>query len=412
MSVLRPFPGLLIKSEWADRVTTGPYDAYSPAERVAIIADNPYSFLYVTRSREDLPLEQRDDIGNLLTSCAEAMQRLHDAEAYRCYDELSLFLYRMTIDGHQQTGIMGLVPVTEDDDRRILRHEAVRPGRTDLLARHLVEVGSSSSPVSLTYRSDSVLEKEVQRLCGSEPDLVSTSGGVDQEVWVVSGSVAQNLADLVGDRTLYVTDGHHRLAAAATARELFDGAGGPLDWTQVVLFPDSEMLVLPFHRRIHDRQERTAQQLFADLETIGTLTPKENAEQARPEHGQVGIFINGSWFCMDLPAAHGVLAVDQLDVSRLQHGVLNPVYDIKDPGNDPSIDYLPEPVGLFALETRCLDDNATGFVMHPTSVAELMAVADAGERMPPKSSYFEPKPQSGVFIRCLDREPGWEAPYG
>ncbi|MED5583154.1 MAG: DUF1015 family protein, partial [Actinomycetota bacterium] len=160
--VLRPFPGMVVDPEWVDRVISGPYDAYTPEQRVAMAAENPYSFLHVTRSQEDLPPEQRDDIDGLIGYCADSMHRLYDAGVYRCHDEPVLFLYRMGIDTpdgrHVQTGIMGLVPVTEDGDRRILRHEAVRPGRTDLLARHLLTVGASSSPISLTFRSDDGLE--------------------------------------------------------------------------------------------------------------------------------------------------------------------------------------------------------------------------------------------------------------
>ena len=172
--VLRAFPGLVVDPDWANRVISGPYDAYTPAQRVAIAAENPYSFLHVTRSEEDIPPERRDDIDDLIGYCADSMRRLYDVGAYRCHDEPVLFLYRMEIDTsdgrHVQTGIMGLVPVTEGGDRRILRHEAVRPGRTDLLARHLLTVGASSSPISLTFRSDDGLEAIIahckERLAG------------------------------------------------------------------------------------------------------------------------------------------------------------------------------------------------------------------------------------------------------
>ena len=144
--MLRPFPGLIIEPAWADRVTTGPYDAYSPSERVAIAESNPYSFLNVTRSQEDVPVEWRDDVDWLIGQCAESMQRIYDAGAYAEHDEPSLFLYRLEAGDHVQTGVMGLVPVTEPGDRRVLRHEAVRPGRADLLTRHLLEVGMKAAP--------------------------------------------------------------------------------------------------------------------------------------------------------------------------------------------------------------------------------------------------------------------------
>jgi len=409
VSVLHPFPGLVVHSEWAERVTTGPYDAYSPDERAALSETNPYSFLNVTRSMEDVPEERRHDVDGLLAECAAAMDRLYGVGAYRSFEDPALFLYRLEVDRptgrHSQTGIVGLVPVVGDRDHRILRHEEVRPDRTELMARHLVTVGASSSPISLAYRADADLDAEVARCCAAEPVLVSGSEGVDQVVWAVTGSDAEHLADLIGDRTLYVTDGHHRMAAAAQALQATEDAPGPLAWTQAVLFPDQEMLVLPFHRRVGDALRRLPGDLLEALWTVGSIEERDGAEAARPDRpGRVGVYLGGRWYSLVLPAAVGDRAVDLLDVARLQDGVLGPVFGIVDPGSDPMLDYVPDPAGLEALAGRCDEDGRVGFVTHPLSVTELMAVADAGELMPPKSSYFEPKPRSGVFLRRLDRE--------
>lgn len=416
--VLRPFPGLVVDPAWADRVISGPYDAYTPAQRSAMAAENPYSFLHVTRSQEDVPPEQRDDIDGLIDYCAASMHRLYDAGAYRCHDEPVLFLYRMGIDTsegrHVQTGIMGLVPVTEDGDRRILRHEAVRPGRTDLLARHLLTVGASSSPISLTFRSDEDLEAAIASCCEQPPVLDSHHEGVDQTVWAVGGDDAAALIAAFGRRTLYVTDGHHRLAAAVDARSRVpDRPGdGPLEWIQAVLFADEQLLVLPFHRRVGDRSGRRADELLEALEASGPLTRVDDADAARPRSpGSVGVYLAGDWYTLELPPPAGDRAVDALDVSRLQDGILGPVFGVIDPGSDPMIDYVPDPVGVDALVERCDEDNRVGFVLYHTSVTELMDVADDGDLMPPKSSYFEPKPRSGIFVRRLDREQGpGEAP--
>ena len=407
MSVLRPFPGLVVDPKWADRVTTGPYDAYTAAERVAIAESNPYSFLNVTRSQEDVPAEWHNDVDWLIGQCAESMQRIYDAGAYRSHDEPSLFLYRLEVGDHVQTGVMGLVPVTEPGDRRVLRHEAVRPGRADLLTRHLLEVGMSSSPISLTYRTDDVLDAAIATGCADEPVLEADGDGIHQTVWALSGEAADALIVAMGDRSLYVTDGHHRLAAAVEALHRNPGIDGshPLQWTQAVLFPDAEMQVLAAHRRVGDRTGRSVEDLIAALSTVGHLMPCTGVAEARPDGpGAVGIYVAGRWFSMDLPAASGDRAVDRLDVSRLQDSILAPVLAITDPGSDPMIDYVPEPVGIDSLVERCDADQWIGFVLHPTSVAEMMAVADEDGLMPPKSSYFEPKPRSGVFVRRLDRE--------
>lgn len=407
MSVLRPFPGLIVDSKWADRVTTGPYDAYSPDERAAISESNPYSFLNVTRSQEDVPVEWRDDVDWLIGQCAESMQRIYDAGAYVEHDEPSVFLYRLETGDHTQTGVMGLVPVTEPGDRRVLRHEAVRPGRADLLTRHLLELGMSSSPISLTYRTDDVLDAAIVAGCATEPVLEADGDGIHQTAWALSGEAADALVAAMGDRPLYVTDGHHRLAAAVEARHRNPDIGDdhPLQWTQAVLFPDAEMQVLAAHRRVGDRAGRSTDDLVEALTAVGPLTPCADVAEARPDGaGAIGVYVGGRWFSMDLPAASGNRAVDQLDVSRLQDGILAPVMDITDPGSDPMIDYVPEPVGIGALVARCDADGRVGFVLHATSVTEMMAVADEDGLMPPKSSYFEPKPRSGVFVRRLDRE--------
>jgi len=410
VSLLRPFPGLVVRPDWAGRVTTGPYDAYSAAERIAIAEANPYSFLNVTRSQEDVPTDRRDDVDWLISLCAESMQQIYDVGAYAEYDEDTLFLYRLDSGSHVQTGIMGLVPVTEPEDRRILRHEAFRPGRAELLTRHLLEIGMSSSPISLTYRTDKEMEATLANGCSGKPVLEADGDGIHQTVWAVAGEVAEAIVGAMGDRTLYVTDGHHRLAAAVEARRRNPGIDNdhPLQWTQAVLFPDAEMQVLAAHRRVGDRHGRSTAELVAALAEVVTLEPCDRIEAARPSvPGTAGAYIGGRWFRFKLPGSSGSRAVDLLDVSRLQDGVLEPVFGITDPGSDPNIDYVPDPVGIGALVSRCDADGRFGFLVHATSVAEMMAVADEDDLMPPKSSYFEPKPRSGVFVRRLSREAQW-----
>jgi uncharacterized protein (DUF1015 family) len=156
---------------------------------------------------------------------------------------------------------------------------------------------------------------------------------------------------------------------------------------------------------VGDRAGRSGKAIIEALAKCESLQARADAEDARPTGpGTVGVYVDGRWFSLELPPAIGSRAVDRLDVSRLQDGVLAPTFGITDPGSDPMIDYLPEPVGLATLVRRCDADDRIGFVVHATSVAELMAVADGNDLMPPKSSYFEPKPRSGVFVRRLDRE--------
>jgi uncharacterized protein (DUF1015 family) len=165
------------------------------------------------------------------------------------------------------------------------------------------------------------------------------------------------------------------------------------------------MLVLPFHRIVVDQSDRTTSELLEALSTVGSVEPLPDTDSARPSvPGVIGLYLGGSWYSLTLPEASGRRPVDLLDVSRLQDSVLTPLFGIADVASDPNITYVPDPLGLDTLVERCDDRSGIGFVMYPTSVDELMAVADADERMPPKSSYFEPKPRSGVFVRRLARE--------
>ena len=409
MNILRPFPGLVVDSSWAERVTAGPYDSYTPDERAHLSETNPYNFLNVTRSLEDVSESRRNDIADLLTECTVAVQRLYDVGAYQTFDDPVVFLYQLKVElpsgVHIQTGIVGLVPVVDKDDPRILRHEEVRSDRVDFMAQHRLVVGVSPGPISLAYRSDLSLEDEVSQCCTGDPVLSLTTEGAQQKVWVVNGVKADRLISILGSRTLYVTDGHHRLEAATEALRRSENTTGPLSWIQAVLFPEHEMLVMPFHRCVKDPYGRPADELLKVLKKIGLLTERAGSEFARPKKsGEVGVYLSKKWYSLDLPKAAGSRIVDQLDVSRLQSGIFSKVFKVADLLDNQMIDYVPDTVGLEVFTRRCDSESRVGFVMHPMSVAGLMRVADAGELMPPKSSYFYPKPSSGVFLRKLDRE--------
>jgi len=409
--LLRPFPGLVVDPAWADRVISGPYDAYTPEQRIAIAAANPDSFLHVTRSQEDVEPDKRNDIDGLVNESAVSLQRLLDKGVYRPHNKPTLFLYRMCshrTEGVQtQTGIVGLIPVTKEGDRQILRHETVRADRTKLLRKHLIGVGASSSPISLTFRSNKNTKSIISDITQKPPILDIQHEGVEQTIWATNQIDTQALISAFGSPTLYVTDGHHRLAAALEASTSVKAhqTDDPLKWIQAVLFPDDELTVLPFHRLVNKQEGRQTSQLMEGLSSCGHLAKVSDAESARPKsQGSVGVYLDRSWYALSLPTTTSDRPVDSLDVSRLQNGVLKTTFDIQDPTTDSAIDYLADPLGIVSLMERCDRENSVGFVLHPTSVTELMDVADSGDLMPPKSSYFDPKPRSGIFIRYLDRE--------
>ena len=406
MPRLKGFPGLVVKPEWVEKVTTGPYDSYTPEQRQVITSENQLSFLNVTRSLEDLPVEQGNDAEGLLNECKEAMDHLYKADVYQSFDEPSLFIYRIDIrhNGsiHSQTGIVGLVPVEDTESVQILKHEEVRPERSDLMSRHLVAVGASSSPISLTYKNDEQLDKAITNCTSNEPVLMTEDSEMKQTIWKVGGETAKELSELVSNKILYITDGHHRMAAAEEALKKSNKNYGPLESTLAVLFPDDEMLVLPFHRRVGDPEGRSSQDL---LKAISAVCEIEKSDETTPERiGEVGLYLDGQSHKIILPKSNGSNLVDQLDVARLQEHILAPIFGVVNPGTHKLIDYVPGPLGINVVKERCDKDSWLGFVMHPLKIKDLMDVAEAGELMPPKSSYLMPKPRSGVFVRDLNRE--------
>ena len=406
MPRLKGFPGLVIKPEWVKKVTTGPYDSYTPDQRQVITSENQLSFLNITRSLEDLPVEQRNNVEGLLNECKEAMDHLYKADVYQSFDEPSLFIYRIDIphngNVHSQTGIVGLVPVQDNESVQILKHEEVRPERSDLMSRHLVAVGASSSPISLTYENDEQLDKAINNCTLNEPVLMTEDSEMKQTIWKVVGETAKELSELISSKTLYITDGHHRMAAAEEALKKSDNNYEPLKSTLAVLFPDDEMLVLPFHRRVGDPESRSGQDL---LKAISSVCEMEKSDETTPARiGRVGLYLDGQSHQIILPESNGSNLVDQLDVARLQEHILSPIFGVVNPGTHKLIDYVPGPLGVDVVKERCDKDSWVGFLMHPLEIKDLMGVAEAGELMPPKSSYLMPKPRSGVFVRDLSRE--------
>ena len=406
MPRLKGFPGLVIKPEWVEKVTTGPYDSYTPEQRQVIISENTFSFLNVTRSFEDLPAEKHNDVEELLNDCKKAMDHLYKADVYQAFDEPSLFIYRIDIpykgNIHSQTGIVGLVPVVDSESVQILKHEKVRPERSDLMSRHLVTVGASSSPISLTYKNDEQLDKAINNCTLNKPILITEDSEMKQTIWRVDGKTAKELSELVNDKTLYITDGHHRMAAAEEALKKSTSHYEYLESTLAVLFPDDEMLVLPFHRRVGDIEGRSSNEL---LKAISSVCEIEKSDDFSPERvGEVGLYLGGQSYRMILPKSNEKNLVDQLDVARLQKHILSPIFGVVNPGTHKLIDYVPGPLGVNVVKDRCDKDSWVGFIMHPLNVKNLMDVAEAGELMPPKSSYLMPKPRSGVFVRNMNRE--------
>ncbi len=396
-----PFRGWLIRPEWADRVIAGAYDAKTPEERRATVETNPYSFFGVTRSAEDLHPDDSAGDEDLLRLGAETLTRILDVGAFEPSPHPAFYAYRLVFGDHTQTGLVGALDVEGLHDGRVLTHENVRPKRARLLGHHLEVVGATSSPIALTHEPDESLRSILRTVSTRPPQVDHAVEGVEHCVWMLDEDESAKVAELLTDARVYVTDGHHRSAAALAGYEAHPDEE-PFARTLAVVFPADELRVEAFHRRVIDVDHRSAEELRRSLATVGTISPAPDAAAAAPRaRGEVGVYHHGEWSRLVLDPLERPSALASLDVERLRRDVLGHVLGIDELAPGSGVDYVPGPSGVDELVARCDADGLLGFVVYPTDIHDLMAVAAAGDLMPPKSSYFAPKPRSGVFLRIL-----------
>ena len=409
--MLEPFAGWLVKPEWADRVISRAYDNLTPGQRRSIARDNPYSYVNVTRSSEDLLDDEDLSINRLVTQGATAMARLLDAEVFAPTGRRALYLYRLTHARGSQTGLICTVAVSGFDEGRIRIHEGVREDRTELLTDHLMGVGATSSPVALTVRAwtDSDYVALLDEAAGAPADLEFGSQIVHHQIWTVPAAMTDRLLASLADKVLYVTDGHHRSAAAQRAMAR-DPDSPVLTRTLAAVFPHSQLHVEAYHRVVadehHDNPDDCLWALRSRVSYMGgELERVASAEDARPRRrGEVGVYAAGTWHRLTLPPTTSEAgALDSLDVDHLRRLVIDPVLGADELAATGTVNYVPDTAGLDELTQRCDASGRVGFVMYPLSVDELLAVADEGSKMPPKSSFFYPKPRAGAFLRVLGR---------
>lgn len=397
-----PFRGWLIRPEWAEAVVAGAYDAKTPDERRAIVDHNPFSYFGVTRSREDLRDGDELSDDDLLDLGADTLTRILDAGAFAPADHPAFFAYRLDYGEHSQTGVVGALDLAGLRDGRVLTHENVRPERASLLGRHLGVVGATSSPIALTHVPDPALSAVLDDATGAVPAVDHTVEGVQHRIWTLSVADSARVGTALADATVYVTDGHHRSAAALSAQQTYPEPA--FDRTLAVAFPADQLRVEAFHRRSPDYDRRDLDELCVALRTVGMVEPVADRAAAEPHgRGEIGVYTHGRWFRLVLDPLERPTPLASLDVERLRRDVIGHVLGVDELADNSDVDYVPGPTGVEELVQRCDADGKIGFVMYPTDVEDLMAVAASGDLMPPKSSYFAPKPRSGVLLRVLGR---------
>jgi len=359
----------------------------------------------VTRSEIDLPAETNPYDASVYRQAEANFEALKRAAPMVLDDEPSLYLYRLRMGTHEQTGLAGCFSVDEYDAGLVKKHEKTRKDKEDDRTRHITELRAQTGLVFLTYRAAPAINAISARVCKRPPlyDFVAPDQ-VAHTVWQVTGADRDALvAAFAALDALYIADGHHRAASAARARQSIAAAGGRVDDANqfvAVAFPDAEMQILPYNRVVKDLAGQSAEEFLAALRNVGAVS---DGGPVPGGQGRVSMFLAGKWHVVTLPRpAAGASRADSLDVEVLQRRVLEPLLKVGDPRSDKRIDFVGGIRGPAELE-RLVNSGAAAvaFSMHPVSVADLMSIADAGGIMPPKSTWFEPKLRDGLIVHLI-----------
>ncbi len=395
---MRPVP------EAAARVAAVPYDVVSAEEARQLAADNPLSFLHVSRAEIDLPPHTDPYAPEVYARAAENFRRLIETAPFVREPDPVLYAYRLRLGDHVQVGVAGLASLEELARGAVKPHERTRPEKETDRMGHLLALHAQTGPVFLIYRASSTIDGLVAEATSGQPLVkFEAPDGVEHAVWRIGPEAAARLEAAFAEiPAFYIADGHHRAAAAARAREaLGAGAGAAAEGLLAVAFPHDQVRILPYNRVVRDLGGRSVP---AFLEAVARRVPLEPGDPHPRRRGEVSMYLGGRWYRLVLDAAEGPReASGRLDVTALEEEVLGPVLGIRDVRTDPRIEFVGGLRGTAALE-QLVDSGsaAVAFSLYPVAVEDLLAVADRGGLMPPKSTWFEPKLRDGLFVHLLD----------
>ncbi|MDP6436715.1 MAG: DUF1015 family protein [Gammaproteobacteria bacterium] len=413
MSLIRPFRSLRPVPDRAADVVAPPYDVLNTAEARERARGRSWSFLHISKPEIDLPEGADPYSAEVYAKGAENLKKQIDEGILIREAEPCLYVYRLRMDNHIQTGLVFTGSVAAYDENRIRKHEFTRPMKEDDRVRQITALNAQTGPVLLAYRSSAEVEEIINETTTGTPvyDLVADDG-VGHTIWVIDNkdridrlSTAFEAMD-----ALYIADGHHRSASAsrvAHARNKQEGTStgnNSWDYFLCVAFPHDETQILDYNRVIHDLNQHTAQSLLDRLGEVFTVTASAvPAKPAKP--GRFGMYLDSQWYALgiDPDRVPDDDPVGRLDISLLQANIIGPLLGIDDPRTDDRIDFVGGIRGLGELEKRVNSgEMAVAFALYPTSMEALMAVADINEVMPPKSTWFEPKLADGLLSHVLD----------
>jgi uncharacterized protein (DUF1015 family) len=408
LSVIKPFKALRPEPENAVRVACAPYDVPYESEVRETIAENPFSFLRVTRPEAEFPEGSNPSDADVIAKSVENLE-MFIREGFLVEDrEPAIYIYRLTSGGRTQTGIVAACSIDEYDQGLIKKHEKTRPDKVKDRTDHMVALRAQTGLIFLAFRGTDETRRLIAEETAKAPffECPCDAGGVSQTIWRVTETEALERA-FADVPALYVADGHHRAESASLARKTLKEQNpnhtGSESYNYVMagVFPAEDLAIMPYNRAVKDLNGLSQDEFFERLR--GTFDVVET-ESKRPEsRGEVCMYFGGKWYSLkfsgDLSNAN---AIERLDVSILQDNVLAPVLGIDDPRTNDRVTFVGGIRGTDELE-RLVDSGeyAVAFSMYPTSMDDLFAVSDMGEIMPPKSTWFEPKLKDGLFVHRI-----------
>jgi uncharacterized protein (DUF1015 family) len=402
MATLRPFRALRPPPPLALRVAAPPYDVVSTEEARELSRGNPDSFLHVSRPEIDLPPGTDEHAPEVYAQGARALADLRRRGVLQADGAPRFYLYLQRMGGHRQTGLVGCASVEEYLAGIVKKHENTRPDKEDDRTRHLDALSAHDEPVFLVYRAQAEIDARIEAVKRAPPEVqLTTPDGVEHTLWIAPDpSQLEELFRSVP--ALYVADGHHRTAAAARVAALRKGRPGEHGAFLAVAFPHDQVQILAYNRVVRDRRRRSAEALLAELRKVMDVEPAARPEPEAPL--SFGIYAGGKWWrAKARPGSFDARdPVASLDCSICQEQILSPIFGIHDQRRDKDVDFVGGIRGAGVLQNR-VDSGEWSMALHlfPTRVEQLMAVSDAGQLMPPKSTWFEPKLRSGLFVHVF-----------
>lgn len=410
MSDIRPFRAIRPRADLAERIAALPYDVYSREEARRVVENDPYTFLRIDRAETQFPPEQDMYAPEVYQKAHDMLWDMIGQGQFIQDDTPCYYIYEQVMNGRHQTGIVAVASADDYRDGVIKKHENTREEKELDRIRHVDACDAQTGPIFLAYRKNDVIEAIIRKQKENPPvyEFVSDDN-ITHIVYRITDAAdnAMIREAFAGIGAIYIADGHHRCASAVKVCNLRREGNirhtGEEEYNYFlsVLFADEQLMIMDYNRVVKDLNGLTKEAFLEKIAERYTIQPVDRADAKPAKKGQVGMYLDGRWYCLNWRGVFSEDPVDSLDVSILQKEVLEPILGIADPKVDSRIDFVGGIRGLQELERRVQTDCAVAFAMYPTDIHELFRVADAGLLMPPKSTWFEPKLRSGLFIHSI-----------